>query len=161
MTPEYEFLAPVLLTAGGVTAHKVPLPAEIAAPLREAKTRRIIGTLNGEPFRLALHRDRSGFWFLALGKGRMKALGLETGALVEVALSADPDPDHVELGAELAAALEASPEARAAWDTLTPGKRRNLAFTVNHAKRSSTREGYAADLVRALADGTHPAVRGR
>lgn len=122
MTHEHEFLAPVLLTRGGVTPHKIPLPNEVAAPLREAKVRRIIGTLNGVPFRLALHRDRSeGFSFIALGKGRMKDLGVEQGALVEVSLSADPNPDHVDLGDELEAALNASPGGREVWEALTPG----------------------------------------
>lgn len=161
--PEFDhtFLAPVLLTRGGMTPHKLALPVEVVAPLREAGARRLVGTLNGEPFRLALHRSRDGFSFLALSRDRMRALGLEAGALVEVALSADPDPDRVDLGGELTAALAAAPDARAVWDGLTSGTRRALAYTVTSAKRPGTRESRAADLVARLRDGTWETLRRR
>lgn len=156
---DHEFIAPVLLTRGGMTPHKVPLPAEVGGPLGEAGVRRIVGTLDGEPFRLALHRSRDGFSFLALSRDRMRRLGLEAGALVEVALSADPDPDHVDLGDELAAALDADAGARAVWDGLTPGTRRALAHAVTSAKRPATRQGRAADLTGRLRDGTWERLR--
>ena len=161
MTFDHAFLAPVLLTKGGMTPHKLPLPDEIADPLREAKTRRLVGTLNGEPFRLAMHRSRDGFSFLALSRARMKDLGLEAGDLVPVELSADPEPDRVDLGPELTEALGAAPDARRVWDALTPGMQRALAHNVTSAKRPSTREGRADDLVRRLRDGTHEALKRR
>ena len=161
MTFDHAFIAPVLLTKGGMTPHKLPLPDEIADPLREAKTRRLVGTLAGEPFRLAMHRSRDGFSFLALSRARMKDLGLAAGDLVPVALSADPEPDRVDLGHELVEALGAAPDARAVWDTLTPGMQRALAYTVTSAKRKSTREGRAEDVVRRLRDGTHESLKRR
>ncbi len=158
---DHEFIAPVLLTRGGMTPHKLPLPDEVGGPLREAGVRRIVGTLGGEPFRSALHRSRDGFSFIALSRDRMRRLGLEAGALVEVALSADPDPDHVDLGDELAAALDADAEARATWDELTPGTRRALAHTVTSAKLPATRQSRAADLAARLRDGTWETLRRR
>lgn len=158
---DHAFLAPVLLTRGGMTPHKLALPVEVAGPLREAGVRRLIGTLNGEPFRLAFHRSRDGFSFLALSRDRMRMLGLEAGALVEVALSADPDPDRVDLGDELAAALAGAPDAREVWDGLSPGARRALAHTVTSAKRPATRESRAADLVARLREGTWESLRRR
>ena len=161
MTYDHEFLAPVLLTSGGMTPHKLALPDEVAGPLREAKVRRIVGTLNGVPFRLGLHRSREGFSFVALSRDRMRTLGLAAGDLVEVALGADPDPDRVDLGDELEAALAADADARAVWETLTPGTRRALAHTVTAAKREGTRQDRAATLTRRLREGTHDALRRR
>ena len=161
MTYDHEFLAPVLLTSGGMTPHKLALPDEIADPLRQSKVRRIVGTLNGAPFRLGLHRSKAGFSFVALSRARMADLGLAAGDLVEVALSADPDPDHVDLGDELEAALAADPDARAVWATLTPGTRRALAHTVTSAKRVATREDRASGLATRLREGTHDALRRR
>ena len=162
MTYDHEFLAPVLLTSGGMTPHKLALPDEIAEPLRQSKVRRIVGTVNGAPFRLGLHRSRDGFSFVALSRARMAELGLAAGDVVEVALSADPDPDHVDLGDELAAALAADAGAREVWESLTPGtRRRALAYTVTSARRVGTREDRAATVVRKLKDGTHDALRRR
>lgn len=161
MRPDHEFLAPVLLTAGGMTPHKLALPAEIGDPLRERRVRRVVGTLNGRPFRLALHRSRDGFSFLALSRARMAELAVAAGDLVEVALSPDPDPDHVDLGDELAAALDASADAAAVWEGLTPGTRRALAYTVTSAKRPGTRQDRAQTVVRKLCDGTHDTLRRR
>ncbi|MGB3543628.1 YdeI/OmpD-associated family protein [Rubrivirga sp.] len=158
---DHEFIAPVLLTKGGMTPHKLPLPNEIGDPLREARVKRIIGTLDGHPFRLALHRSHDGFSFIALSRDRMRTLDLEAGALVEVALRPDPDPDHVDLGDVLEAALQAAPDALEVWDTLTPGTRRAYAYTVTSAKRADTQESRADDLVRRLRDGTHAALRRR
>ena len=161
MTYDHAFLAPVLLTSGGMTPHKLALPDEVAGPLRAAKVRRIVGTLNGAPFRLGLHRTKDGLSFIAMSRARMSDLALAAGDLVEVEMSADPDPDHVDLGDELDAALAADPGARGVWEALTPGTRRALAHTVTSARRAATRQGRADTLVRRLRDGTHDALRRR
>ena len=158
---DHVFLAPVLVSAGGMTRHKLRLPDEVAEPLRAAGVRRLVGTVDGAPFRLAMHRSREGFSFLALSRARVAELGLESGAIVAVEVSADPEPDRVDLGAELAAALDGAPDARAVWDGLTPGTRRALAYHVTSAKRTETRRGRATDVVRRLRDGTHQALRRR
>ena len=143
MSYDHVFLAPVLLTRGGMTPHKLPLPDAVAEALAEAPTRRMIGTMNGEPFRQALHRSKAdGFYFLALSRRTMRALDLAQGDLVGVEMSVDPEPDRVDLGDELAAALDADAEARDVWDSLTTGAKRNVAYTVTSAKRAST-DGFA------------------
>ena len=162
MDHDYAFIAPVLLSRGGMTPHKLPLPAEIGGPLRAAKVRRIVGALDGQPFRLGLQYSRAdGFAYVALSRDRMRALDVEAGALVEVELSADPEPDRVDLGAELEAALAADAEARSVWDSLTPGTRRAYAHTVTSAKREATRTDRAATVVAKLRDGTHDTLRRR
>lgn len=161
MTYEYVFLAPVLLTKGGMTPHKLPLPDEVAEPLRAASVRRVVGTIADAPFRLALHRTRGGRTFIALSRDRMRTLGVEAGDLVGVELSPDPDPDHVEPEAELAAALAGAPEAREVWAAITPGMRRALAHRVTSAKREATRRDRAAEVVARLRDGTHETLKRR
>ncbi|MEM1055813.1 MAG: YdeI/OmpD-associated family protein [Bacteroidota bacterium] len=155
MEHEHAFLAPILLSRGGMTPHKLPLPDDIAETLRASGTRRVLGTMNGEPFDLALHRSKTdGFVFLGMSKGRMRTLGLSQGDLVEVELSADPDPDHVEPPTELAVALAGDEAAREAWDALRPGLKRNVAWTVASAKREATRVSRAEEAVRKLREGT-------
>ena len=145
-----------------MTPHKLPLPDAVADDLLRASTRRLVGTLNGAPFRQALHRSKAdGFYFLALSKRRMTELALSQGDLVEVELSIDPEPDRVDLGAELQAALDGDDAARDVWDGLTTGAKRNIAYTVTSAKREATRQSRAEDTVRRLRDGTHELLRRR
>ncbi|WP_412062636.1 YdeI/OmpD-associated family protein [Rubrivirga sp. IMCC45206] len=160
MAFDHVFLAPVLLTKGGMTPHKLPLPDSVAEPLREAKVRRLVGTIADAPFRLALHRHGD-LSFIALSRDRMKTLGLTAGDLVGVELSADPDPDQVEPGAELAAALADDAQARATWDDITPGMRRALAHRVTSAKRETTRRDRATEVAARLRDGTHETLKRR
>ena len=48
-------------------------------------------------------------------------------------------PDDFDLPEELAERLEADPELGAAWDGLTPGRRRGWVLHVGQAKQSATR----------------------
>ena len=80
----------------------------VADDLKQRGARRVLGTMNGEPFDLALHASKQdGFLFLGVSQGRMRAMKVAAGDLVEVELSMDTDPDHVEPGAELEAAMTA------------------------------------------------------
>ena len=142
--------------------HRLPLPPSVADDLKQRGARRVLGTMNGEPFDLALHASKQeGFVFLGVSKGRMRSMNVTVGDLVEVELSMDTNPDHVEPGAELEAAMEANAEARDAWDALTAGRKRNVAWTVSSAKREQTRLSRAAETARQLADGTHPVLKKR
>ena len=162
MEHEHAFLAPILMPQGGMYHHRLLLPDEVADDLHQRSTRRVIGTMNGDRFDLALHKSKDeGITFLGMSRGRLRALKVGAGDLIEVELSADPDPDHVEPGPELAAALDTYDDAREAWARLTPGRRRSVAWTVNSAKRESTRQSRAAETARRLADGTHPALHPR
>lgn len=154
MDHDHAFLSPVLLSQGGMTPHKLPLPDDVAESLRLSGARRVFGTFNGEPFDLALHQSKAdGFTFLGMSRGRMRSLGLAPGDLVEVELSVDPDPDHVEPPAELAAALAADEGAREGWDALRPGLKRSVAWTVGSAKREATRRARAEEAARKLRAG--------
>lgn len=162
MEYEHAFLAPILLTRGGMSPNKVPFPEDVTADLRARGARRVIGTINGEPFDLGLHVSKSaGHTFIAMGRGRMRSLNVEPGDLVEVEVSADPEPDNPDPGPELTAALDANEEAREVWDGFSPGMKRSVAWHVKSAKREATRRSRAEETARKLADGTHPALRGR
>lgn len=142
--------------------HRLPLPADIAADLQARGARRVLGTMNGEAFDLALHTSKDeGFICLGISRGRMRTMKLTPGDLVEVELSMDLDPDHVDPGPELSAAFASNGSAREAWDGLTPGRKRHVAWTVTSAKREATRQSRAQETARKLADGTHPVIRQR
>jgi uncharacterized protein YdeI (YjbR/CyaY-like superfamily) len=66
------------------------------------------------------------------------------------------DPNAVQIPEELAAALDADALARAAWDALTPGRRRGLAHRVAAAQKEATRHARTAELIAGLRAGRLP-----
>lgn len=149
MSDTFSFVAPVLVHETGFRQHYLPLPSDVDAAMKAAGARRVIATLNGHTIRRGIQSRTASGRHLALSRDLMRTLGVAYGELVEVDLKADPDPDHVDLG-ELAAALEADPEAKARFDTFTPGKQRGLAHYVTSAKRPETRESRAEEIAHKL-----------
>ena len=148
--PDYHFAAPVLRLDDGFRYHYLPLPDDVADELQAEGVRRLTGTLNGHPFRRAIQGRRDGTRFLILGQSLLRDVGAGYGDTVAVVLRPDPDPDHVELGEELAAVLEQDEEAGARFYGLTPGRQRSLASYVTGAKRVETRVKRALELAHKL-----------
>lgn len=93
-----------------------------------------------------------------LGKKLLRDLGVGIGDPVEVRFRIE-DPDRVEVPPEIERAVDAAGDLRAAWDALTPGRRRGWSHMVNAAKTERTRTKRIAELVDALRGGPDPFVR--
>lgn len=150
----HEFPAPILrdpAVADGYMKHYVPLPEPVAEALGGSP--RVAGTLGGVPFRRTVQRRAGGERCLRFGAGWLRDAGLDVGAVVPVRVGPDPEPDRVDVPAELDAALSLDPGARAAWRALPPGRRRTLAYGVARAKRPETRERRARALAESVRSG--------
>jgi hypothetical protein len=79
-----------------------------------------------------------------------KATGRGAGDEVEVHLEVDDAPRTVEVPEALASALDARPGARAAFDALSPSKRKAHAQAVASAKAEATRERRIAAVLDSL-----------
>jgi hypothetical protein len=119
-------------------------------------TKRVVATLNGHIERLGLLPLEGGGRYLMLRKSLCQYLGLAIGQEVDVSLTPDLDPEHVDLPDELAEALGAWPEAEAAFARQSGAMRRAIARKVADAKRPDTRARYAVELAERLAHGSHP-----
>ena len=141
------FAGPVLRSESAMRMHFVPVPPEVDDALGDARV--VTGTLCGVPFRRMVHGRADGTPHLRFGRRILADAGLALGetAIVEVEPA---DPDAVHLPAEFAAALAADAEARARFETFTPGRQRSLGVHVAQAKRAATREGRALDLCRKI-----------
>ncbi len=146
----FAFAAPVLRAEDGMTVHYLPLPADVADALDAAGVRRLVGTMNGAPVSRGIIRNRHGERFLYLSRDLLRALRADVGDLVEVEVRPDPAPLQIDLGEELAAALEQDDEAAARWATFTPGRQRSMASYVTSAKREETRIKRALELAHRL-----------
>ncbi|MGI4873975.1 MAG: YdeI/OmpD-associated family protein [Janthinobacterium lividum] len=148
-----------VLEAGGpsfMPTQIVVVPAETVAALGGKVAKRVVATLNGHPERLGLLPLPGGGRHLMLRKALCQRLGLRIGQEITVSLAPDPNPDYVDLPAELAEALEAWPEAEAAFLAYSASHRRAMARKVEAAKLPETRARYAVQLAERLAKGQHP-----
>lgn len=132
---------------GRATYTILRLPPDVAAAL--AGARRVEGEIAEHPVNLALSRAPvvQGV-FLWAGQSLLDRIGLAPGKVVEVRLRPAAN-DRVDVPEDVAAALRAC-GATAAWEALTPGRRRGMLYQVDTAKTAPTRARRIAALVAAL-----------
>lgn len=147
---EYIFAAPVLRQRGGLRFHYLPLPVEVADALSGDGVRRVVIVLNGEPFRRAVQQSAEYGPHLVTGRPILRAAGAHLGDMVTVVLRPDPDPDAVDIPAELKEVLDQDPEAAARFEEFTPGMRRSIAIYVEQARRTETRVKRSLELARRI-----------
>ena len=141
----------VPLAWGRSTYTILPLPDHVTAAL--GPCRRVEGEIAEHPVNLALSRAPvvEGV-FLWAGQSLLDRIGIAPGELVEVRLRPAPD-DRVDVDPDIEAALRAGGVA-AAWEALTPGKRRGMLYQIATAKTDATRQKRIAKLVADLETGT-------
>jgi hypothetical protein len=114
------------------------------------------GTVNGYPIRSTL-MSMGGRYLLGLNRQVREGAKLEAGERVVVELERDDDPRVVDVPADLAVALEAEREARAAYERLSYTHRREYAEWIANAKREDTRRARVERAIVMLREGVkHP-----
>jgi hypothetical protein len=138
----------VPLTWGRATYTILPLPAAVVAALGPA--RRVEGEIAEHPVNLALSRAPvvEGA-FLWTGASLLARVGVAPGDAVEVRLRPAAD-DRVDVPDDVSAALLAA-GALAAWDALSPGRRRGLLYRIDSARTAPTRAKRIAAVVAEVA----------
>jgi len=134
----------------------IVVPAEVLAALGGKATKRIVVTIGGQALRLGLLPLEGGGRYLMLNKDVRRTAGIALGQELTIGIAPDPNPDHVDLPAELAEALAAWPEAETAFRTYSGAHRRAMTRLVSEAKQPETRYCRAVQLVEHLAHGRHP-----
>ena len=126
----------VVGTDGSGTFLEVPLdvPAvfgRVRAPVRV--------TVNGHTWRSTVMRYGERY-YLPVNREHRGAAGVEAGDAVTVLVESDDAPRTVDVPGDLAAAIDAAPGAREAFDAASFSHRREWVEWVEEAKRPSTRE---------------------
>lgn len=139
---------------------EVPLSADQLAELGGGVRIPIAGTINGTAFRTTAFRMGS-FTGIAFRKALQQAAGVAPGDSVVLELERDTEERTGEEPTGLAAALDAIPVARSAFDKLSFTHRREYAEWVAAAKRSETRQRRVAQTVERVTAkaGREPATR--
>lgn len=128
----------------------LPVPDEIAAAWKKAKVRRLVGTINGHPVNRALMNHADGGSFIIVSRDLIKTARINARSANQLVLRPDPTPDRIELPEEFQLALDQDQEAKARWDTFTPGRQRSLASYVTSAKTEPTRIKRSLELAQKI-----------
>ena len=131
------------------------VPLDVPATFGKARAP-VRGTINGHPFRstVAVYGGRS---YLPVNRALRDAAGVAAGDAVVIELEGDDQPRRVDPPPDLAGALAADHEARAAFDGLSFTHQCEYAEWVDGAKREATRRRRVDQAVQMLRDGRrHP-----
>lgn len=103
-----------------------------------SKRPRVICRIRGVEFRGGVSRGE-GAYRLPMPRAVRESARLAAGERVRVTLEPDPEPDAIQIPAELRAILDAEPALARAFGALPPAHRRAWASHVGEAKRPETR----------------------
>lgn len=127
----------------------IKVPEEVAALARAAGTRRLRGTIEGEPVNVGLNRaDVVAAPFVYVGPALRRRLRARAGDLVECVLG-PADPDEVPIPPDVLLALEAAGR-REAFARRPAPERRRLLVPIESASRTATRERRTAAMIESL-----------
>ena len=137
-----------VLTGRGPAA-AILLTDEQVASFGAGKAFPVAVTIGGRTARLRLAR-MGGENMIGLSKAARADLGVEIDQEVDAVIRLDTAERVVEVPPALAAALDADPAVRAAFDALSPSARKEHARAVAGAKQEATRERRIAKIVESL-----------
>jgi hypothetical protein len=137
-------------TPGGGGGCLVPVPREVAAKLGLKGMPKIQAVIAGQPYRGSLMPMGDGTYCLGVLKSIQQAAGVGFGDTVTVELDVDTAPRVVEPPADLARIIAGDKKLAATWDKLSFTNRKEMARSLEEAKKPETRERRLAAAIAAL-----------
>lgn len=140
------------LLQSGPTATGFEVPAEVVASLGKGKRPPVVVTVNGYTYRntVAVFGD---VFMIGISAEHRAASGIRAGDDLDVELVLDTAPRVVDVPADLAAALDAEPEARRTFDALSYSNQSWHVLSVNGARTEETRQRRIEKSVATLREG--------
>ena len=142
----------VTIEQSGKTATGFAVPAEVVEALGAGKRPPVRVTINGHTYRSTV-ASMGGRFMVGVSAETREQAGVAGGDVVEVDLELDTEPREAVVPADLAAALDAEPEARRTFDGLSYSMKRFHIESVEGAKTQETRERRIAKAVDTLRQG--------
>lgn len=137
-------------SAGPVWGGHIPVSAEEVKPLLKGD-KRVICTVNEKiRFHAALLSDGLGGYFILLNKQRSKKMGIRTGDPVVIELEKDDSRYGIEMPEEFEELLNQDEDGAKVFESLTPGKQRNLIHIVGKVKSTDIRIRKAINILNYL-----------
>jgi Bacteriocin-protection, YdeI or OmpD-Associated/Domain of unknown function (DUF1905) len=123
----------------GKSATGIEVPAEVVDALGSGKRPAVRATINGFTYRSSVG-SMGGRFLLPVSAQIRAGAGVAAGDEVEVDLELDTEPRTVTVPADLAAALDADPAARRAFDRLSYSHQLRYVQPIEDAKSAETRQ---------------------
>jgi hypothetical protein len=130
-------LAPDPGSGGGTF---VPVPREVNDQLGLKGRPKIQAVIAGQPYRGSLMPMGDGTFCLGVLKSIQEAAGVKLGDKIEVLLELDTQPRVVEPPADLANVLASDKKAAATWEKLSFTNKKEMARSLEEAKKPETRK---------------------
>jgi len=127
----------------------IEVPEDVVQALGAGRRPPVIVTMNGESYRSSV-AVMGGRNMVSVSAANRELTGVAAGDTVEVDLELDTEPRTVEIPDDLAAALDAEPEAKAFYGTLNYSSQRRYVEPIIDAKTAETRSRRIAKAVEDL-----------
>jgi bacteriocin resistance YdeI/OmpD-like protein/uncharacterized protein DUF1905 len=137
---------------GGKTATGIQIPDEVVEALGSGKRPAVRVTINGFTYRSTV-AVMGGVFMVGVSADNRAGAGVAGGDEVDVELELDTAPRQVTVPADLAAALDAEPNARRTFDGLSYSNKSWHVLQVAGAKTDQTRQRRIAKSVDILKQG--------
>jgi len=138
-----------LLKDDTLDATGIVVPAEVVAALGGSKRPAVSVVIGDYTYRSTV-ASMGGMFLIPFAQEHRARTGLGPGAAIEVTLELDTAPRTVDVPADLAAALDARPGARDAFDRLSYSARKEHVRQVETAKAADTRSRRIERIIDAL-----------
>ncbi|MGR0320762.1 YdeI/OmpD-associated family protein [Agromyces sp. ZXT2-3] len=130
----------------------IEVPAEVVEALGGGRRAPVVVRVNGYEYRSTL-AVMGGRHLIPFSSDKRAATGISGGDAISVELELDTAPRTVEPPEDFAAALDATPGARAAFDRLAPSHQKAHVTAITEAKTPETRARRIAKAVEKLVGG--------
>lgn len=137
------------LERSGRTATGIEVPAAVVTGLGSHRKPPVTVTINGYRYRSTI-ATMGGRFLIPVSADVRRQAGVEAGDELDVEVELDEQPREVTVPDDLAAALDAEPAARAAFDALSYSHKRAHVLSVEGAKAAETRARRVAKIVDTL-----------
>jgi hypothetical protein len=140
------------LDSAGKNAAGFRVPREVVEALGKGKRPPVVVTINGYSYRntVAVYGDE---YLIGVAQEHRGPARVKPGDVIEVDLELDTAPREVEVPADVAAALDASPEAKRSFDSLSYSNKRRIILSIEGAKAAETRQRRIETSIERLRDG--------
>ena len=128
----------------------MPIPKAVAAQLGLKGMPKVQAVIAGTPYRGSLMPMGDGTYCLGVLKSIQEAAGVGQGDTISIEIELDTAPRTVAMPADLAKALAGDKRATAAWEALSYTNKKEMARSLEEAKRPETRERRLAQAIESL-----------
>jgi len=134
------FRSKLTATPRGGSGTLIAVPKEVSDRMGLKGMPRVQAAIAGQPYRGSLMPMGDGTYCLGVLKSIQEAARVKQGDTITVELELDTAPRVVEMPPDLAQAIGRDQKAKAAWDQLSYTNKKEMARSLEEAKKPETRE---------------------